>query len=148
MKYAKVIVAVLIATAAMTAFMLIAPLIGLPKMNMGELLGALLWDSKVLGWIAHVVMGIVFAFIYTTRFNQWIPVINYTLRGLLYGIVIYIMSQIVFTTINLLGEYTYDMKENMALASFGYMLAGMIYGATLGTIVKGQKITKAVFPSY
>lgn len=147
MKYAKVIGAGLVATAAMTAFMLIAPLIGLPKMNMGELLGALFWDSKVLGWIAHVVMGIIFAFIYSSIFNQWIPAINYTMRGTLYGIVIYIMSQIVLTTINLLGEYSYAMKEDMALAGFGFMIAGMVYGATLGTLVKGEKITKAVFPS-
>lgn len=148
MKYGKVILAGLIATAAMTTFMLIAPFIGLPKMNMGELLGALLWDNKVLGWMAHIIMGIVFAFIYCMVFNQWIPAINYTLRGMLYGIIIYIMSQIVFTTINLLGEYNYAMKESMALAGFGYMLAGIIYGATLGTIVKGHKVTKAVFPSY
>ncbi|MBP6732699.1 MAG: hypothetical protein KA149_11605 [Chitinophagales bacterium] len=134
----KVLLAGLGATAVMTAFMLIAPYIGLTDMNVGVLLGSFMGDSQALGWTLHAVIGIIMAFIYVQFFNHTLPVINDTFRGMLFGIIVFIMSQIAFTLISLTGFLSWDQKEGMALMVFGNCLAGMIYGAVLGSFFKNK----------
>jgi len=128
------------ATAAMTVFMLIAPFIGFPKMNVGELLGAMLGNQMILGWLMHFIIGSVFALLYALIFNDVLPVINNTFRGALFGIIVFVFSEIIFTLINLLGHLDSRMKENMAMMIFGFMIACFIYGAVLGTLMKHEKI--------
>ncbi len=64
LKPLRVLIAGFVATGVMTLFMIIAPLIGLPKMNFGEFLGALLGGSYVAGWFAHFAIGLFFAYLY------------------------------------------------------------------------------------
>lgn len=128
------------ATVVMTLFMLLAPLIGFPNMNVGELLGAMLGGHQVLGWIMHFIIGSAFALLYALIFNDLLPVINNTFRGALYGIIVFVFSEIIFTLINLTGHLDSRMKENMAMMIFGFMLACFVYGSVLGTLMKHEKI--------
>lgn len=138
LKPARVLLAGVGATAVMTAFMLIAPYIGLSEMNAGTILGSFMGDSQALGWLLHFVIGIIMAFIYVQFFNHTLPVINDTFRGMLFGIIVFIMSQIAFTLISLAGFLTWSEKEDMALMVFGNCLAGMIYGAVLGSFFRNK----------
>ncbi|MES2619549.1 MAG: DUF6789 family protein [Bacteroidota bacterium] len=140
MRYLKIMGMGVAATTVMTIFMLLAPFVGFPKMNVGELIGAMFGDSEVLGWIIHFIIGAVFALLYALIFNGWLPVINNTFRGALYGIIVFVFSEIIFTLINLLGHLDSRMKENMAMMIFGFMLACLLYGAVLGTLMKHRKI--------
>jgi hypothetical protein len=139
MKNSKVIIAGLSATAVMTVFMLIAPFLHLPEMNWGKMLGALLGGITALGWILHFLIGIFFAFLYAFIFNHWLPVINDTARGMVYGIIVFVFSEIVFQSISLSGFYTWEMKETMWLSVFGNMLACFVYGTVLGGVMKDYK---------
>jgi len=132
MNYIKMITAGLVATAVMTGFMLLAPFVGLPKMNVGVILGAWFGKSEVVGWILHAVIGIIMVLPYVFFFNHWIPVENKVARGTIYGIMIFVFSEIAFTIINIWGQLSFVDKENMALMVFGNALAGMIYGTVLG----------------
>jgi uncharacterized membrane protein YagU involved in acid resistance len=138
MKYLKIIGAGLVATAAMTMFMVFAPYVGLPKMDIGTMLGTMLGDHVVLGWVMHFVMGAIFAFFYALIFNGWLPVINDSARGALYGIIVFVFSEMVFAIINLSGFFDGQMKASMAMMIFGHSLACFIYGAVLGTIMKRE----------
>jgi hypothetical protein len=129
--YGKILAAAFTATAIMTGFMLLAPVIGLPKMNVGVILGSV-FNSEAVGWVAHVLIGILFALPYVFFFNRWIPVENQFLRGTIYGIIVFFFSEVILTIANFTGHLSSVDKENMALMIFGNALAGMIYGTVLG----------------
>jgi|ERR1043165_1026560 uncharacterized membrane protein YagU involved in acid resistance len=138
LKPLKVLLAGFVATGAMTLFMIIAPFIGLPKMNFGEFMGALLGDSMVAGWFMHFAIGIIYAFVYVMFFNHTIPVIKDVFRGMCYGILIFMASEIILTTIMMTREITWAQRENMAVLAFGNCIAHLIYGATLGAFFKNK----------
>jgi hypothetical protein len=130
-KYLKILVAALSATAVMTGFMLLAPFVGLPKMNVGVIIGSV-FNSEIIGWVIHILIGILFVIPYVFFFNRWLPVDNQFLRGTIYGIIVFFFSEIILTIANFTGHLSSVDKENMALMVFGNALAGMIYGTVLG----------------
>ncbi len=60
-KLGRSILAGIVATAIMTVVGVIAPYMGLPKMNPAEMLSGMLGVSPVLGWLMHFMIGIIFA---------------------------------------------------------------------------------------
>lgn len=138
LKPLKVLLAGLAATAVMTGFMLLAPFIGLPKMNLGEFMGALLGGSMAAGWMAHVIIGIFFAFIYVMFFNHTLPVIKDVYRGMLFGIIVFVFSEMILTVVSLTNVVSWYQKESMALLAFGNCIAHLIYGAVLGSFFKNK----------
>ena len=130
--YLKILVAALIATAVMTGFMLLAPFIGLPSMNVGVILGSAFGQNEALGWVIHVLIGFVVALPYAFFFNQWIPVENKVLRGTLYGILVFLISEIALTGANFTGHLSGYDRQNLGLMVFGNAMAGIIYGTVLG----------------
>ena len=66
----KILVAGLVATAAMTMLMLVAPLIGMPPMNIGAMLGGMLGASATVGWMMHFMIGVLFTAAYAFFFNK------------------------------------------------------------------------------
>jgi len=59
----RAIVAGLAGTAVMTALMLMAPMMGMPPMNIGKMLGSMMGGITTLGWVAHFMFGTVLAVI-------------------------------------------------------------------------------------
>ena len=139
MNYLKVFLVGLIATGVMTGFMALAPYIGLPNMNAGEILGSMFGGNRIIGWAEHFVAGIIFAFIYAKFVNRLLPVENNIARGAIYGILLFILSEIVFTAINVLGYLSWHQKESMALMVFGEVLACLLYGMVLGIFITKVK---------
>ncbi len=138
LKPLRVLIAGFVATGVMTLFMIIAPLIGLPKMNFGEFLGALLGGSYVAGWFAHFAIGLFFAYLYVMFFNHTIPVIKDVFRGMCYGIIVFVASEIILTMVSLTGVVTWAQRENMAILAFGNCIAHLIYGSALGAFFKNK----------
>jgi hypothetical protein len=64
----RVVLAGLAGTAAMTALMLTAPLMGLPPMDIGRMLGSMMGGNIALGWVSHFMIGVVLAFGYALFF--------------------------------------------------------------------------------
>lgn len=135
MNYLKVLLAGIIATLIMTGFMLLAPVIGLPHMNAGEILGSMYGGNRVLGWAEHFVAGIIFAFIYAAFINHLLPVENNVARGAIYGVLLCILTNTVFLIISFMGVMSWEQKESMALMVFGESLACLIYGSVLGMLI-------------
>ena len=130
--YLRILAAALTATAVMTGFMLIAPFIGLPKMNVGVILGSAFGDNEAVGWAIHVLTGFIVALPYAFFFNKWIPVENKILRGTMYGILVFFISEIALAAANFTGHLSGFDKQDFGLMVFGNALAGMIYGTVLG----------------
>ena len=70
----KVLVAGLVATAAMTLLMLVAPIMGIPLMNIEAMLSGMLGASSTVGWMMHFMIGVLFTAAYAFFFNQRVPV--------------------------------------------------------------------------
>ncbi len=135
MNYLRVLLIGIAATLVMTAFMAVASYTGLQDMNAGQLLGAMFGDSIVIGWTEHFAAGIIFAFVYARFANQLLPVENNIARGAIYGIFLFILSEIVFTGVSFLGYLSWHEKESMAQMVFGEGLACLLYGSVLGAFV-------------
>src|SRR3954451_1921721 len=91
-----------IGTAVMTTLLLIEPSVGLPKIAMGQVLStslgltsAHLTIGPALGWVLHFLIGMLLALIYAAVFNRTLPGSAIT-RGMLFGIVVFIVAQLVF----------------------------------------------------
>ena len=139
MNYLKVFLAGLIATGVMTGFMALAPYAGLPDMNAGEILGSMFGGNKIIGWTEHFVAGIIFAFVYAKFVNRLLPVENNIARGAIYGILLFILSEVVYIGISFLGYMSWHQKESMALMVFGEVFACLLYGVVLGAFTNKGK---------
>ena len=81
----RAVLAGLAGTAVMTMLMVAAPMMGLPPMPIGEMLGQFLQIGSAAGWAMHFVIGTMLALIYATVFAGRIPGAP-ALRGALYGV--------------------------------------------------------------
>jgi hypothetical protein len=65
--------------------MLAAPMMGMPPMNIGAMLGSIMGGSLVLGWMAHFIIGAGLALGYAAVFASRLPGPGF-LRGAIYGV--------------------------------------------------------------
>lgn len=79
------IIAGLVATAAFTMVMVMAPRMGMPRMDIVAMLGTMFGrESRALGWMMHAMMGIVFGLVYAFLWAQGIGAATW-LWGLVFG---------------------------------------------------------------
>ncbi len=73
------------ATLVFTAVLMMAPKMGLPKMDIVSLLGSMFGKpNQALGWMMHLMMGMVFALIYAFLWSNGIGSATWT-GGLVFG---------------------------------------------------------------
>jgi len=60
----------IVATAMMTMVMFVAPFMGMPKMNLAEMLAGMMGLSVFIGWIMHFMVGVIFAQAYVFLFSS------------------------------------------------------------------------------
>lgn len=129
----------LVATAAMTALLLIEPSVGLPKIAMGQIVStslglatASLTIGPMLGWVIHFLVGILLAVIYAAFFSGRLPG-SPLVRGLIYGLLVFLVAQLVFMPLAGIGLFSRGDLELIAGSLLGHFvyggLTGWIYGA-------------------
>jgi len=94
MDVSRAILAGIVGTAIMTAFMMLAPLMGMPEMNPPQMMAGLMGVSVIVGWIMHFMIGIVFALIYAGVLASMLPIANIWIKGLVFGIIAFVMGQV------------------------------------------------------
>lgn len=118
-----------VGTAAITMLMLGAPLMGMPKMPIGEMLGSFLHVGSPAGWAMHVVIGLVLALIYAGLFATRLPG-GPARRGAIYGLGVFLVAQIVVTPMMGGGVFS---GGNMPMI-VGSLMGHVVYGALVGLI--------------
>ncbi len=90
MNFLAAIIAGLAGTVIMTILMMLAPMMGLPKMDIIGMLGAMFTKSpgsgKIIGLVIHFMMGVIFAVIYAFLWNAGLGSPTW-LWGLIFGFV-------------------------------------------------------------
>src|SRR5258708_40014492 len=92
----RALLAGIVGTAAMTMLMLAAPLMGMPRMSIGDMLGSFLHIGSAAGWAMHGVIGLMLAVIYAAWFAARLPG-RPVLRGAIYGFGVFLVAQLVAT---------------------------------------------------
>jgi len=80
------IIAGLVGTAAMTMLMMMAPKMGMPKMDIPGMLGSMFGapGNRMMGLVMHFMMGVIFAIVYGLLFSA--VTANIILLGVIFGI--------------------------------------------------------------
>jgi uncharacterized membrane protein YagU involved in acid resistance len=132
----KAIIAGLVATAAMMMMMLIAPLMGMPEMNIGRMLSGFMGVPLVLGWIAHFMIGTVLALIYAYALASRLPGAVWV-KGLLFGLIPWFMAQIIVNPMMGAGVFASNTAAPAAIV-MGSLMGHLVYGAILGGVYGGR----------
>ena len=135
-KWKQAIIAGVIATAIMTVVgLIVAPMMGIPRMNPAEMLAMQMGGVLAIGWIAHFMIGTIHAVIYAAvaRFIPGPP----AARGALYGIAPFLLAQIV--VMPMMGMPVFSGSASLAMGS---LIGHLIYGAALGAIYGAPATTR------
>jgi uncharacterized membrane protein YagU involved in acid resistance len=140
-QFGKSVVAGLAATAAMSVMMIMAPFMGMPEMNIGKMLGGFMGVPSFVGWVAHVMIGIVLALGYGVFFVQRLPG-SALVRGILYGLIPWFMMQILVNPMMGAGFFASKTPAPLMMV-MGSLVGHMVYGAVLGATYGGKGAASA-----
>jgi uncharacterized membrane protein YagU involved in acid resistance len=124
----RVVLAGLVGTAAMTALMLMSPLMGLPTMDIGRMLGSMIGGNIALGWVSHFMIGVVLAFAYAFFFVSRIPGPGLA-RGAIYGLLPWLAAQLVVMPMMGAGFFSGSVA-----AAVGSLIGHLVYGGVIGAV--------------
>lgn len=113
-------------TAVMTMFLLAAPVMAMPPMNVGEMLGSVMGGQVALGWAAHFMIGVVLALGYAAAFATRLPGAP-ALRGAAYSLLPWLAAQLAIMPMMGMGLFSGSM-----VAAGGSLLGHVAYGLVLG----------------
>ena len=123
-----------IATAAMTLLMLIAPMMGMPKMPIGNMLAGFMGIPVALGWIAHFMIGVVLAAGYVYFLKDKLSG-KPAIKGILFALIPFFMAQIMVMPMMGAGFFSMNTGAPMMMV-MGSLIGHVVYGAVLGTVSK------------
>lgn len=137
-KIQKSILAGIIGTAIMTVVMMVAPMMGMPKMSPPEMLSGMLGMPIFVGWIMHFMIGIIFAFTYTYLcIFKW-KISNVYLKGAVFGIIAFVFAQIMMAI----------MGSMMPMPAMEGSMILIMMGSLMGHIIFGMVVSKTVGDTY
>ena len=136
MNVTRAVVAGAIATASMTALLLIEPAVGLPEIAIGQLLStslsvttAHLSIGPAMGWLIHFLVGIAWAVLYAGFLLVRLPGAPVA-RGLVYGFLVFLLAQSLLLPVVSGGFFSGGDRSMLT----GSLLGHLVYGGVLGWI--------------
>ena len=123
-------------TAAMTVLMYVAPMMGMPKMDIVGMLGSMFTTNKglatVLGLIAHFMAGVVFAILYALLWSAGIGSATWV-WGLVFGVVHGIVAIVMIPLLMRLHPRAPEMAGGL-MAKAGMLVAHLIFGLVVALV--------------
>lgn len=140
-KIGRAIAAGLAGTMVMTAVMMMAPLMGMPKMDIAAMLGSMIAGAPpgsgsfawIVGLIMHLMIGtVVLSTVYALA-SRHLPPSSPVAKGLIYGVLVWLVAQAVVMPMMGAGLFSSHMPQGMMMA-MGSLLGHLIYGGVLGAV--------------
>lgn len=130
----------IIGTASMSLVMFISPFLGMPKMSPPRMLSTMMGASTIVGWLMHLMIGIIFALIYAYLFMNVVRKINSNiLRGAIFGIAAFIFAQIAMAILGAMIGGIPAMEGSVMLIMIGSIMGHIIFGIVVAFFVKEEK---------
>jgi len=124
----------IIATAVMTMLMLVAPMMGMPEMPIGNMLAGFMGIPVWMGWVMHFVIGTVLAAAYVFIWKNRLPG-SAVVKGLLFALIPFFMAQIIVMPMMGAGLFSANTPAPMMMV-MGSLIGHLVYGAVLGPVSK------------
>ena len=142
MNVLSAVIAGIAGTIAISMVMGLAPMMGMPKMDIVDMLSTMFGKpNKVLGWMMHLMMGVVFALIYAFLWSRGLGSSNW-LFGLIFGAVHWLIVGVIMAMIPIMhvGIKNGDVEApGMWMTNQGGILA--FVGGLMGHMVFGLVVT-------
>lgn len=135
----------LVATAAMTAFTFMAPLMGF-EMNIPEMLATTMGAPIIVGWIAHFMIGEILAINFAVIFLKKTNKVADLKSGALFGLIPWFIAQIMvmpMMSVMAGNGYTAGLFSGSAMIAMASLVGHLIYGAILGGLYKPQTLNSS-----
>ncbi len=139
------IVAGVVGTIVMSMIMVMAPMMGMPKMAIWEMLGSMFSKdgNNLLGWVMHLMNGVIFAIIYAALWSfgigsaTWVNglvfgAVHWLIAGLMMGGVPMMHAGVKAGTVKAPGLY---MTANGGMMAFaGGLIGHAVYGLVVALV--------------
>ena len=138
------IISGIVGTIVLSLVMVVAPLMGMPKMDIVGLLSTMFGKpNRILGWMIHLMMGVVFALIYAFLWSLGFGNPNW-LIGLIFGGVHWLIVGLIMAMIPLMhagiksGEVDppglWMTNQGGMMAFLGGLMGHMIFGLVVAVV--------------
>ena len=137
-----------VATLVMTMMMYVAPMMGMPKMDIAAMLGSLFNNGQMpeqmsglwwTGMIFHFVNGsIIFPLIYAYLLYPYLPGAPWV-RGLVWGLILWFLAQAAVMPMMGMGFFSANAPQPV-MAVIGSLIGHVIYGSILGWLAGPQAV--------
>ncbi len=122
------------ATAVMSAVAIMAPMMGMPKMDFGEMLGTnnpMMEVPYVMGWMLHFLVGVLLAIVYAVGVVDRLSG-AYVFRGVVFAMVPFVIAQSVMMP--MMGSGFWSGGDLMMIT--GSLVGHVVFGAVLGAVYR------------
>lgn len=139
--FGRAMLAGLIATITMSIVQAMAPMMGLPRMDIAAMVGSMFGGSPMVGWILHLMMGtILWAAVYAYSVEPRLVGAPWV-RGLSYGFLLAAFVLVIgFPVVGALFSSLTSkpgflgMRIGGAMGTMGVIVGHLVYGLLLGAI--------------
>jgi len=131
------------ATAAMTLFNFLAPLMGI-EMNIPAMLAGTMAAPLAVGWIAHFMIGEILAAGFAAIFLSKTKMVSDIKSGAIYGVFPWVTAQVMVMPMMSIqggGSYLTGFFSGSILIAMASLAGHLIYGAVLGAVYKPQIVS-------
>ncbi len=133
----KGILAGLMATVVMTMIMYMAPMMGMPKMDVAGMLSGMMSLPWIVGMAIHFMNGvIIFPLIYVFVLYKVLPG-NGLVKGIAWGVILFVIAQVMVMPMAGMGFFSSASPQQMPMV-IGSLMGHVVYGAILGAIFGGD----------
>jgi len=127
---ARGLIAGIIATAVLSALMLLKGAMGmLPQFNVIAMLANTLGGGPIVGWIAHIAIGVVFYGLIIANLAGFLPGAATTVKGMVLGVIGWLIMMLIAMPIMGAGIFASNLGIPVVVAT---LVLHLIFGAVLG----------------
>ncbi len=138
------VLAGLIATAAMTMFTFMAPLMGF-EMNIPAMLASTMGAPIIVGWLAHFMIGAVLAITFAVVYVPNFSTSNKIKTGAIFSLIPWLMAQIIVMPMMSImngGTYFSGFFSGSIILAAASLMGHLLFGVVLGLTYKTDSISE------
>jgi hypothetical protein len=134
----KTLIGGLIATIAMTVIMIIAPMMGMPKMSIGNMLASFMGVPEIVGWIMHFMIGIIWAGVYVYFVCDKLNTSD-AVKGMIFALAPWLIMQVMVMPMMGMGIFA-AKAPHAGMVVMGTLIGHLVYGLVLGITTKHRPV--------
>ncbi len=135
-KLKQALIGGIIATAIMTMLMLIAPMMGMPDMKIGNMMAGFMGIPVWAGWGMHIMIGIIWAMVYVFLVRDRFS-LSPALKGMLFAVLPWMLMQLMVMPMMGMGIFSANSPDALKMV-MGTLMGHLVYGLVLGLSTKQE----------